>query len=267
MEDYYKILGISSSATAAEIKRAYRKKAKELHPDLSHNETESEAFRSLVVAYKVLSDLHQRSLFDANYAMRSRYSKGRRNEDFFNYRAWLLERKDQESMCKLIFWDLMHNREDDAVAEFKKMNTEIAGFKLSNWFTREDFMDYGFILAEELVFRAEYYDAFLLLEQIIHMEFSFSYFKHFFPEVQALVKDILRRHIETSVNDELAIDAWERALDLRLGKKEDGYYLLKMAEAYNRLGDSYTAQICLKEAIKLDNTLHISEILRRRYSL
>ena len=39
-----------------------------------------------------------------------------------------------------------------------------------------DFMDYGYILAEELVIRGEYYDAFLLLEQIIKMEYSYQYF-------------------------------------------------------------------------------------------
>ena len=47
-----------------------------------------------------------------------------------------------------------------------------ADFSLKKWFTREDFMDYGYILAEELVIRGEYYDAFILLEQIIKMEYS-----------------------------------------------------------------------------------------------
>ena len=62
-----------------------------------------------------------------------------------DYREWLLQYDDEESKCKLLFWDLMHHREDDAVKAFKTMNSEIPGFSLAKWFTREDFMDYGFI--------------------------------------------------------------------------------------------------------------------------
>lgn len=275
MEDYYKVLGVPPTATAAEIKRAYRRKAKKLHPDInfatslnqqnsinSQSDT-SEEFRKLVIAYEVLSNVHQRSMFDTSFSMHNRYEKGSRSEHSFNYREWLVKRNDEESKCKLIFWDLMHNNEDDAVKMFKKMNTEIAGFRLSIWFTREDFMDYGFILAEELVFRAEYYDALLLLEQIILMEYSFAYFKHFFPEVLTLAKDLLQHRIDGYVADELAIDCWERALELRLGKKNDSLLLLKIAAAYDRMGDNDTAKVCVIEAINCDSKVHIPKWLKK----
>jgi len=187
VEDYYKILGVAPTASASEIKRAYRSKAKLLHPDVAEEKDEN-AFRLLTKAYEVLSDMHQRSLFNERFAAEMRYQQSRRYEKTFNYRDWLAARPDEESRCQLIFFDLMHHREDDAVALYKKMNTEKPSFSLSYWFTREDFMDYGFILAEELVFRAEYYDAVLLLEQIIKMEYSYAYFKHFFPEVMAFIE-------------------------------------------------------------------------------
>ena len=169
----------------------------------------------------------------------------------FDYRKWLLERTDDESRAKLIFFDLLHNNEDEAVREFKRMNMERVGFRLSRWFTREDFMDYGFILAEELVLRQEYYDAVILLDQIIRMEFSFEYFKLFFPEVKSLARHILRNNIEGAVNDELAIDAWERALELRFGKNDDAFFLLKIADSYERIGDFQTAKTCRNEASRI----------------
>ena len=205
MTDPYKILGIPQTATAAEIKRAYRKKAKEFHPDASKNDT-SEEFNEVVKAYELLSDAKQRSIFDDSYF--TRFSNHENPFDFshrkikvWDYRTWLLEKDDDENRARLIFFDLMHNREDDAVAEFKRMSMERANFRLSYWFSREDFMDYGFILCEELVIRQEYYDAFNLLEQIIRMEHSFQYFRHFFPEVMDLARLILKSHIDGKIPD------------------------------------------------------------------
>ncbi len=248
MIDCYKILGVSHNATAAEIRRAYHKKAKLLHPDVTH--ADSSAFQELVSAYETLSDIKSRSLFDESYAYNSFRKDSTHAKSSFDYREWLLEREDDESRAKLIFFDLTHHREDTAVSEFKRMNMSRTGFRLAKWFTREDFMDYGFILAEELVIRQEYYDAVILLEQIIKMEYSYRYFKLFFPEVMSLTRHILRNNIDGQMNDELALDAWERALDLGFGKRDDCYFLQKMGDAYERMGDFATARICREESVR-----------------
>ena len=72
MKDYYKILGVSRTATIAEIRRAYRKKAKILHPDITGED--SKAFRELVAAYEVLSDIKSRGLCDLGYMKQSIYT-------------------------------------------------------------------------------------------------------------------------------------------------------------------------------------------------
>ena len=150
-----------------------------------------------------------------------------------------------------LFFILMHNKEDEAVAEFKRMQMNHTDFTLKDFFTREDFMDYGYILAEELVLREEFYDAFILLEQIIKMEYSYSYFYIFFPEVINFTLTILKRNIDGVISDELALDVYERALDLELGKTNDAFFLRKMSEEYRRLGDTSTADICLRESLKM----------------
>ena len=249
MTDFYKVLGIRQNATLAEIKRAYREKVKNLHPDLTGDITRKDEFNEVVHAYRVLSDSRQRNIFDESFFFKARRQSGK--TESFDYYKWLSAREDYESRAKLIFYTLMRNKEDEAVAEFKRMQVNHPDFTLKDFFTREDFMDYGYILAEELVIRAEYYDAFLLLEQIIKMEYSYHYFYIFFPEVISFTLNILKRNIDGVINDELALDVYERALDLELGKTNDAFFLCKMSEEYRRLGDLTTSEICLRESVKV----------------
>lgn len=63
--DHYDVLGVSRQATAEEIKRAYRRRARELHPDANPDDPTAEArFKVLARAYEVLSDPERRQVFD-----------------------------------------------------------------------------------------------------------------------------------------------------------------------------------------------------------
>lgn len=63
--DYYDVLGISKNASDAEIKSAFRKKAKEFHPDLNKdNPDAAEKFKEAQEAYSVLSDENKRKMYD-----------------------------------------------------------------------------------------------------------------------------------------------------------------------------------------------------------
>ena len=63
MSDYYEVLGVTRQADAEEIKRAYRRKARQLHPDVAGPGHEEE-FKEVTVAYEVLSDPEKRQVYD-----------------------------------------------------------------------------------------------------------------------------------------------------------------------------------------------------------
>lgn len=64
MKDYYKILGVTKSATEKEIKQAYRRKAKKLHPDNDPTTDRNPLFNELVQAYETISDPKLRANYD-----------------------------------------------------------------------------------------------------------------------------------------------------------------------------------------------------------
>ncbi|MEO6500309.1 MAG: DnaJ C-terminal domain-containing protein [Jatrophihabitantaceae bacterium] len=78
--DFYKSLGVASDATDADIKKSYRKLAKDLHPDKNPGDAQAEQrFKEISEAYSVLSDAGQRKEYDAVRAMthgRARFTAG-----------------------------------------------------------------------------------------------------------------------------------------------------------------------------------------------
>src|ERR1700682_4345773 len=87
MKDPYSVLGVSKTASAEEIKKAYRKLAKKLHPDMNPGDKKSEErFKEVSNAFEVVGDPKRRALYDecGEVATRTGFDEAKAREA----RAW-----------------------------------------------------------------------------------------------------------------------------------------------------------------------------------
>ena len=255
MTNYYELLELEQNASAQEIKKSFREKAKQLHPDLA-GEKGAEQMRKLLVAYETLSDRDRRFEYDRAY---NRFVGKYR----FDYRSFLMEQADDPvSQAKLVFFELLHLEEDAALDVWRKQGA--LNFSMEKYLEREDWMDCSFLLAEELAKRQCYYEAFVLLVKIVMDERRRPYFKHFMEDIEIFLKELVRLHLRQAVDGETYLDCMEALLSLGFSAKEEARWMRSMAETFVQLGDTEAAAGVLKEALKRDPALPNTVRLKRK---
>ena len=258
MNNYYELLEIRPNASTQEIKKAFRERAKQLHPDIA-GEDGAEKMRRLLAAYEVLSDENRRFEYDRAY---NRFAGKYR----FDYRSFLMERKDDpESQAKLIFFELLHLEEETAIAIWQEQGG--LEFALEKHLDREDWMDCAYILAEELAKRNRYYEAFILLIDLVREERRRPYFKHFMEEVEGFLKELVRLRLRQAVDPETYVGCMEALLDLGFSSRDEARWMRSIAETLIHLGDLGDAARVFREALKRDPKLPNTVLLRKKLNV
>jgi curved DNA-binding protein CbpA len=181
MQNYYELLGVGENAGSPEIKKAFRERAKQLHPDIAGKDTE-EKMRGLIAAYETLLDSRRRYEYDR---MLSRIVQ----TYTFDYRQFLQDAADDPKLqARLIFFELLHDRGEAAVKVWREQGA--LAYPMRKYMDREDWMDCMYLLAEELDRSRFYHEAHTLLCEIAKAEREKPYFKHFAVDVHAFIKNL-----------------------------------------------------------------------------
>jgi len=213
LTNHYDLLGVKPGASTAEIKKAFRQKAKQLHPDIT-GAVNAEAMRKLITAYEALSNLENRFRYDKIY--------GAGYKSNFDYRTWLKEQDDPESKAKLIFYELLRLEEDTAI----KIWRENGGldFNMEKLLDRGDWMDCQYILAEELDKRDFSFEAFKLLTALLAEEQRRPYFNLFTPEIKSYVKLLVKKRLKKYCDKETWIDCMQELIGIGFAKNDENYF-------------------------------------------
>ena len=202
MESHYDILGIPPEASAQEVKSAFRKQAKRLHPDTAKASGEvatrsrDAAMRRLLESYRMLADPERRRAYDRSMRRRAAEEGG------FDYRLFLKARpNDPEALAKLVVYDLLHNLDSEAIEVFERART-FEDFRLERYLERAEAMDAEFCLAEEYEKRERWLKAYTLYKRLIAMELEKPSFRYFFEVVLLRFRTLLLLKLPKALDDE-----------------------------------------------------------------
>lgn len=223
MKNYYAILGLKTGCTTKDIRRAYRALAKNIHPD-KMGEDGTDHFLLIKEAYEILISPLMRDSYDKAYRVKNRET----NIPRWDYHDFLLERKNKPEFCvKLITFDLLNDKTDEAVNIYEKSG---GFFFLKEGLDREDFMDYGFLLAEAYMEKKAVVKAYRILRGLAHMEEEDPYFRHFYIEVLNRLASIVKQNIPDDEQNYLRMTFLSDLLTLSYPAKEEAKLRVFLSE-------------------------------------
>jgi len=249
MINYYDVLGVTPDSTPQEIKRQFRRRAKEIHPDVRPADGEAAGeMRLLLAAYETLGDSGRRLEYDRSLGA---IAAGRG----FDYREFLRSRPDDAaSQARLVFHDLLTDRPDEALEVYGRLAAAEA-FPLERYLSREDAMDGAFLLAEVYETRGRLREAWDLYTRLCRLERDRPYFRHFINEVIERLRTLTCTRMPPGVPPAELIGRLAELIALDFSRRDTAVFYKKTAEAWSALGRNDLAMHSLAKGLQCDRKL------------
>lgn len=255
--DYYAVLEIERDATAAEIKSAYRRLAKQFHPDKNPGrEQEVEPkFNLISVAYDILTDESKRNAYDRRLqvGVNSRLHPDtlKRHQNIYKEHLIKRAREQVSAQCQLILVELLSGNLHPAVVIYEQLQTEVDDFDLTHHISYADSRDCEYLLAEAYHSLGKYVNAATLYERLLQYEKVRPYFHNFTREIKTKLKHLYFRRLARQAMPEEAIGYFHKILDLGLSKRESAWAYKKLAESYFDADKPQEAFTALQKALQI----------------
>ncbi len=262
MIDHYEILGVDRKATKAQIKRAFRRLVKQVHPDKNPKDKEEAVrrFRAVVAAYETLMDDRKRAFYDR---MLSKYDRRR---------ARFCEESDAGSSAKLskfdlILSELLSGRIKEAIRIYEGLVEERGNLDLTKHMDYPDARDCEFLLAEAYQSLGRYEEAARLYERSLEHERYRPYFNKFTEEVISRLKRVYSHLLTQSRVPELSLLYIQKLIFLGGSKRQIAWAYKKLAELYFEFGQMENARMSLRKAFELCPRLPGSKRICRKLGM
>ncbi len=234
--DYYQILEIERSATAREIKRAFRKLAKRYHPDKNPEQVAfaAQMFRQVSSAYTILQDERQKRDYDKTLEALERKKKASGNYQSYTY-----------SKLESLFQALLHQNYETGISVYEQL---LRHFKKNGSLCIDDVLSYEesrdceFLVAEAyqkvaLCKRGTQASRYLkqameIYESLLSAELQRPYFRHFTAEVKERLKWIYLYLFRDENSHQDTPIPLAKVQALQLPKRETAWVYKKIAEFY-----------------------------------
>jgi len=249
LHNYYDILNVSRTAAHDEIKRSFRRMAKQLHPDRNSHRTEwaSAKTRLILEAYHVLRDAEKRLEYDMLLASDPEAARKR------FWEKWEKRRREDESVggkMRLILHYLLTERATEAVEIYVKLR-DGNGACLRGHLSDRDYLDSLFLLAEEFERTGDVHMAAKQYAEMYGMLRALPTRAYLHMEVRSRLYTLLTRGLPRKAGRKNSVGYLKDALNLRLNKAERAYVHKKLAECYCACGDTGQAARHLRTAFEL----------------
>ena len=247
MTTYYEILEIHHNAPREAVKTAFRAMAKRYHPDFhpDRNAWAHDRIQEVLRAYEVLFDDEKRAVYDRTL---SRLEARRGNA----YRESLMKRAhDPAACCQLVFLDLLEGRGAEGLALYERMRISRRAFSLKDHMPFRDYLDCGFLVAEEFERQHRPRAAFEQYREICREDRSRNYFRHFRAEILLRMRNLLLQLLEMDDHLAYALDGFSGELAEGMNRRERAFLYKKIAERFCRAGKEGLAKLTLLAALQL----------------
>jgi len=247
--DLYQVLQVRQTASAAEIKRAFRQQVKRYHPDRhrAHKAWAERKFKAVVHAYRTLGNAKERAIYDARW---------RAQHDARSQGLGAAENAGSpRSQAVQLLRDLVDGKSKEALATFERLSRENGDFDLAILLPERDYLDCMFLLAEQYERARKYKRSLEFYWEVFMEERQHPRLRYFMDELKERIRILCCRFLAPAADAGEALQYYHRVLLLQPNKTERAFVQKKMAECYHQQGKIDEARAALARAFELQPNL------------